>query len=299
MQQTGFWATVSLLIASLILLLAWGLLPLFTTDQPAVIERLYHPDGDTQTMPSTMALYGSTVSAQLNWLDVGQRANHALFQAVWSLLALAGVGGIISGGLALWWPTWMTQTAFAGVVCGVVSLVCLGFLRFQYANMTSTSLFNSTAVGWWTLVIAGGGLVAQGLAGRPRPRVVIAVPQPPPFSQRSPQEIFASIPTDLSASMLVAPRLRLVHLGTSRAYSLDFSRSISIGRGRQNDIVLPDEKVSRHHAVMRWQGGWVMISNQSHHAPLYLNQQPIEGEYPLLLGDTITLGQTHLRLTSE
>jgi hypothetical protein len=51
--------------------------------------------------------------------------------------------------------------------------------------------------------------------------------------------------------------------------------------------------------VLRWQGEWVMIANQSQSAPLLINQQPIYSEQPLRLGDTVTLGQTHLRLVSE
>jgi hypothetical protein len=301
MQRTEFWANVSLLVASFILLFAWGMLPLFTTHQPAVIEQIYQADNTDQSgsMPSTMALSGAAIITHWKTLDATDRANGVLFRSAWSLVALAGIGGMISGGIALWWPESTTHAAFGGVVCGVVSLICLGFLRFQYANITETSLFDSTSVGWWVLVLVGAGLVGQGIRGRTRRKMAIAVPQPPPFLSQSPQEIFATIPTELSASLMTLPRLRLVHLGTNQAYSLDLSRPMSIGRGRQNDVVLADEKVSRRHAVVWWQNGWVLITNQSQHAPLYINQQPVDGQQPLLLGDTLTLGQTHLRLTSE
>jgi hypothetical protein len=302
MRQTGFWANVSLLVTSLILLLAWGMLPLFTTDQPAVIESLYLQQSTEQgdaPRPSTIALYGAAVIAQMDRLDPVNMANDRLFEAAWSLVAVAGIGGVISGTLALWWPNWTTHAAFAGVVCGVASLVCLGFARFQYANMTATSLFDSTSIGWWVLVAAGAGLVGQGVWGRPRLKRMIAVPQPPPFLAQSPQEIFAAIPTDLSAAMRSIPRLRLAHLGTDHVYSFDLLQPVSIGRSRQNDIVLSDEKVSRRHAVIRWHEGWMLITNQSQHAPLYINQYPIDGEQTLAVGDIITMGQTHLRLTSD
>jgi hypothetical protein len=301
MQQTGFWANVSLIVASLVLLLAWGRLPLFTIQQVDVIERLSAVEEVTQSaapVPSRV-LYGNTVFSHLDLLDSTHLVNDTLFQMAWLLVASAGIGGLLCGSIALWWPTWATRAAFVGVVCGVVSLTCLGFLRFQYANMTATSLFDSTAIGWWVLVLASGSLVAQGIGGRPRPKVMFVVPQPPPFLQKSSQEILEAIPTDLSDALPPAPRLCLIQMGTNQVYKLDISRPVSIGRARQNDIVLTDDKVSRHHAVIRWQSGWMMIANQSQHAPLYLNQQSIQGEHPLRLGDTITLGQTQLQLISE
>ena len=95
MRQTGFWANVGLLVTSLILLLAWGMVPLFTTDQLAVIERLYPHDATNR--PSTIALYTSTVIAQMDLLDPANMANDRLFEAAWSLVAFAGIGGVISG----------------------------------------------------------------------------------------------------------------------------------------------------------------------------------------------------------
>ena len=177
MQSTGFWANVSLLVTSLILLLAWGMLPLFTTTQPAVIEGLYRPEQSGTGLPASMALYGSTVAAQVHLIDSLDRANDALFQTAWSLTAFVAMVGVISGAAALWWPSRAVQAAFVGVVCGVVSLVCLGFLRFQYGNMTATGLFDTTAVGWWVLIAGGAALVGQGVLGRPRRKMAIAVPQ--------------------------------------------------------------------------------------------------------------------------
>lgn len=299
MQQRGFWANVSLLGLSVILLLAWGVLPLFVTGNPGRPEPSdARQETESSLDPSDTALRGSDVVTQLDRLDPAHKANHVLFQSAWNLVALAGMSGVVSGTIALWWPIWEMQAAFVGVVCGVVCLVCLGFVRFQYANMTSTSLFDTTGVGWWVLVSAGACLVAQ--AGiRPRRRVAVAVPQPPPFLQQPAQEIFAAIPTELSAARRTMPQLRLVHLGTNHNYSFDLLQPVSIGRSRQNDIVLTDEKVSRRHAVIRWQDGWILIANHSQHAPLYVNQYPIDGEQALMAGDTITLGQTHLRLLGD
>ena len=296
MQQTGFWANVSLIAASLILLLAWSQLPLFSTPQADVIARLHDPQSGPP--PSQMALDGTTLIAHLTLFDSPHRANGGLFQLAWLLVILAGIGGLVCGGIALWWPAWSLQAAFGGVVCGVMTLVCLGFLRFQYANITGTSLFDSTAIGWWVMLGAGGALVGQGAWERFGARVALVVPQPPPFSEKSAEEIFAAVPTDLAA-LPATRRLYLVQLGTNQRYELDFSRPIAIGRARDNDIVLTDDKVSRHHAIIRWQNGWMTIANQSQRAPLLLNQLPIMSENALLLGDTITLGQTHLRLIGE
>jgi pSer/pThr/pTyr-binding forkhead associated (FHA) protein len=50
----------------------------------------------------------------------------------------------------------------------------------------------------------------------------------------------------------------------------------TIGRDRQNDIVVPDPTVSRYHARIRWlDDGWV-IENLSQHSSLSLENQRVQ-----------------------
>jgi len=49
-----------------------------------------------------------------------------------------------------------------------------------------------------------------------------------------------------------------------------------IGRGEQNDIVLFDTKVSRHHARIRWLDGSWTIENLSQRSFISINEQPVQ-----------------------
>ena len=50
----------------------------------------------------------------------------------------------------------------------------------------------------------------------------------------------------------------------------------TIGRQRDNDIVVPDQKVSRQHARLTWDNGAWTIEQLTPHNPLTMDQQPIQ-----------------------
>lgn len=70
----------------------------------------------------------------------------------------------------------------------------------------------------------------------------------------------------------------------------------SIGRGTDNDLMIPDGMVSRRHCQIRREAkGWVLYDLNSANGTR-VNQMRITTPYILRIGDVITLGQTTLRV---
>lgn len=280
MEMKGFWANISLLVASLLLVMACLGLPLFTVPSAAT-QSPDEPSSQTEATLTSVPLYGPALAAQMTRLNTGSMVSTALSGLAWGLLLCAGVGGVLGGALALVLPQRAGAAAFEGVVCGVIALVSALFLRFQYANITATSLFDSTAVGWWVILLTSAVMIGQGSGARLRPKIVIYVPQPPPLplaqgetslparvemSSATPatsrEAVQAMTPADEHwhsytygpARVLSAPHVRLMDLRTQQQYPLDLSQPVSIGRSKQNHITLSDVQISRQHAVIRWRG---------------------------------------------
>lgn len=72
---------------------------------------------------------------------------------------------------------------------------------------------------------------------------------------------------------------------------------LRIGREDDNDLVLDDERSSRHHAEIRQAGeDWVITDDSSN--GIRVNGRRIDGSAPLADGDEIIIGETTLVLTS-
>lgn len=71
---------------------------------------------------------------------------------------------------------------------------------------------------------------------------------------------------------------------------------LTIGRSRENDLFLPDQWLSRHHAEIRSTvGGFLIVDLGSKNGTL-LNGRPVRGEAALRPGDMIVLGEHTLSL---
>ncbi|HEX9671216.1 MAG TPA: adenylate/guanylate cyclase domain-containing protein [Thermoanaerobaculia bacterium] len=82
-------------------------------------------------------------------------------------------------------------------------------------------------------------------------------------------------------------RLRFVLEGQERVVPL--VRDLRLGRGADNDLVLPDSSVSRHHADLRRAGdGWVVEDARSTNG-VQVNRLPVQ-RAPLHPGDRLTVG---------
>jgi hypothetical protein len=96
-------------------------------------------------------------------------------------------------------------------------------------------------------------------------------------------------------------RLIVVEPGTSAAQpgeALALEPVTRLGRAEGNTLVLDDEFVSAHHAlVIERNGGWWVRDGGSTNGTL-VNGQRVNGEVPFRAGDDLQIGQVVLRLTT-
>lgn len=63
----------------------------------------------------------------------------------------------------------------------------------------------------------------------------------------------------------------------------------TIGRAAGNDIYIPEEHVSRQHAIIKYQDGIFMITDLGSANGTFVNDEPLTEPYPLFSGDRIRL----------
>ncbi len=93
-----------------------------------------------------------------------------------------------------------------------------------------------------------------------------------------------------------AAHLILSQFGERRAiYPLPDSGEVKIGRSPENDIVLNDERCSRHHATVRWEEpDWVLRDQGSRNGTL-VDNQPFANPFLLRSGSQIQIGHSVLQ----
>ncbi|MBR0285113.1 MAG: FHA domain-containing protein [Selenomonadaceae bacterium] len=74
-----------------------------------------------------------------------------------------------------------------------------------------------------------------------------------------------------------------------------FSDGISIGRGKDNDIVIPEGFVSHHHLVIYPHKNLYVVEDLGSINPAELNDEPLRGKAYLKDGDRIRIGFVVLR----
>ena len=79
---------------------------------------------------------------------------------------------------------------------------------------------------------------------------------------------------------------------------VELSDTCTIGRASSNTIVLDDEEVSRHHAVIRWRADGFVIADQRSTNGTCVGDQRVD-ERVLADGNVIRIGDTHLRFTES
>ncbi|MHB0875488.1 MAG: FHA domain-containing protein, partial [Anaerolineae bacterium] len=88
----------------------------------------------------------------------------------------------------------------------------------------------------------------------------------------------------------------LIVAGPNAGQSFALQPESTIGRAEDNVIVLPDEQVSRHHAVVRLNGGHPVIADLGSRNGTFVNGVRISAPTPLRPGDVITIGSSRLSL---
>jgi pSer/pThr/pTyr-binding forkhead associated (FHA) protein len=80
----------------------------------------------------------------------------------------------------------------------------------------------------------------------------------------------------------------------NRTWEVQLSKeSLTIGRGKKNDVLLPDESVSERHARLERRGSDYLIRDAGSRNGLWLGKQRIE-EHKLRDGDVLSLGRARL-----
>jgi hypothetical protein len=88
---------------------------------------------------------------------------------------------------------------------------------------------------------------------------------------------------------------QLVEQGTEEIFPLGFEPT-SIGRHGDNEIILPDGQVSRHHAEIVMQGGRWLVADLGSANGTYVNGKRLSGPQVLNHGDLVRVGQTQFRV---
>jgi pSer/pThr/pTyr-binding forkhead associated (FHA) protein len=77
--------------------------------------------------------------------------------------------------------------------------------------------------------------------------------------------------------------------GETKEYVLTEGATASIGRLDTNDIVIPEQHVSRQHAVINYRDGIFMITDLGSANGTFVNDRQLEAPFPLASGDEIRL----------
>ena len=75
-------------------------------------------------------------------------------------------------------------------------------------------------------------------------------------------------------------------------------RDYTFGRNTDNDIVLPDQKASAHHAQLQWSGSKFLLQDLSSTNGTYVNGLQVTTSQPLSDGDVLRMGTTRLHFTA-
>ena len=83
--------------------------------------------------------------------------------------------------------------------------------------------------------------------------------------------------------------------GPAQARSLDLMHpTLTIGRSASNDLMLPDNRVSRQHALIEQRAGDAVLTDLGSSNGTFVNGRPVRSSYPLQAGALIRLGNTEL-----
>lgn len=77
--------------------------------------------------------------------------------------------------------------------------------------------------------------------------------------------------------------------GLAQEFVLFEGATITIGRASNNDIHIPEQHVSRQHAMVTYQDGVFMISDMGSANGTFVNDQQITEPFPLFSGDIVRL----------
>ena len=91
---------------------------------------------------------------------------------------------------------------------------------------------------------------------------------------------------------------RLISLDpTDSGQTIPLTRQLTLlGREYDNDVVIDDERTSRHHAELHWDDGRVRLLDRGSMNGVFVNRQPMRGMTRLRDGDVLQLGAQRYRI---
>src|SRR5436305_1129710 len=81
-----------------------------------------------------------------------------------------------------------------------------------------------------------------------------------------------------------------------RTYDITASQKIRMGRQSGNDVVVPDEQVSRRHAEIEERNGGLIVTDLGSSNGTFVNGTRIASPQSLQAGDTVQVGTTVLKV---
>ena len=186
------------------------------------------------------------------------------------------------------------------------------------ANMGGTGL-QQLSFNWWNLAVP---LIAMlGLFGLSRMRFGLSAdelkaiveaqnqPAPPPSPRPAARAPVTARPAPAARTVSAAPppssspmaaheaRLSLLEAidPVPAEYSL-FKDEVSLGRGEDNDVVIPHASVSRAHARLMRRNGVFELTDLNSTNGTYVNEQPVHGSVSVSSGNQVRLGDVRFVL---
>ncbi len=104
-------------------------------------------------------------------------------------------------------------------------------------------------------------------------------------------------PADIAIATAIAPGPRVVWgrlrpvVGPGAVLQISMNRAV-IGRGKDSDVRVPAEDVSRTHAVLWLEAGSAWVGDLESSNGTFLNGERVYGPTPVVEGDVLTLGRT-------
>lgn len=122
-------------------------------------------------------------------------------------------------------------------------------------------------------------------------------PLPPPIPPVPPPAPTPQAPTPQAWAFTAQPTALVAIRGPMAGQPVPLGSSLSIGReGPGNGLTLDDPSISRHHAVVEWQGTCFAVRDLGSSNGTFVNSLLIQQPTVLHIGDILALGEFQLRV---
>ena len=85
------------------------------------------------------------------------------------------------------------------------------------------------------------------------------------------------------------------HTQKSTEFVLTEGANATIGRSANNDIQIPEQHISRQHALIQYRDGVFLINDLDSSNGTFVNDEPVDQPFPLFAGDNIRLYVQEMR----